>query len=80
MAADKVDKALKPAIDTIVAGNKQRGEGNFEAARDLYEAAQRLLYALPEEIQNDKRWHREMGYTVGCINTINSLLLKKPSS
>ena len=78
--ADKVDKALKPATDTIVAGNKQRGEGNFEAARDLYEAAQRLLYALPEEIQNDKRWHREMGYTVGCIYTIVIFLQKKPTS
>ncbi len=77
--ADKVTKALKPATDTIVAGNKQRGEGNYEAARDLYEAAQRLLYALPEEIQNDNRWHGEMGYSVGCINTINALLTKKPS-
>ena len=78
--ADKVDKALKSATDTIVAGNRQRGEGNFEAARDLYEAAQRLLYALPEEIQNDKRWYREMGYTVGCITTLVIFLKKKPTS
>ena len=78
--ADKVDKALKPVIYTIAAGNRQRREGNFEAARDLYEAAQRLLYALPEEIQNDKRWHREMGYTVGCIYTIVIFLQKKPTS